>query len=98
MCLCVRTELTWQHCSAALYTYVNLYICIYTFSAVLYMHIENLDISLYIICTHAHVHVHTSTHPTHMRMTLCMSNRYGVATIGRLLKITGLFYRISSLL
>jgi len=47
--------------------------------------------------TDAHAHAHTKTHP------YCMPrkhrrDRYGVATISRLLKITGLFCRILPLL
>ena len=51
--------------------------------------------------THAHSHTHTGTH-THttireIRLYCLNWNHYGVATISRLLKIIGLFCRISSL-
>jgi len=51
--------------------------------------------------THAHSHTHTGTH-THttireIRLYCLNWNHYGVATISRLLKMIGLFCRISSL-
>jgi len=49
--------------------------------------------------THTHIHIHTHTHThAYTHKHACIRDWYGVATISRLLKIIGLFCRISSFL
>jgi len=49
------------------------------------------------IYAHAHMHTHNTQHTTHNTQHRA-HNTYGVATISSLLKMIGLFCRISSLL
>ena len=48
--------------------------------------------------TATHTATHTATYTATHTATVCCACSYGVATISRLLKIIGLFRRISSLL
>ena len=52
------------------------------------------------IYTHIHIHIYaqSSIEPQQVLLLRHRQTRYGVATIRRLLKITGLFCKISSLL
>jgi len=69
--------------------YIYIYIYIYTY----------ISIYIYIyIYIYIHVYVILRPNTVRTRSTCVNATWYGVATIGRLLKIIGLFCRISSLL
>ena len=90
-----------------LLTLYILYI-LYDVSYIMHIHIWSFDrlISVVALCapyiyiptaTHCNTLQHTATHCNTLQHTPCtLSSWYGVATISRLLKIIGLFCRISS--
>jgi len=93
--VCIRT-----YTYVRIHTYschIGIYICIYIYSHI-YIYIYHTYLRIYI---HTHIYIpiriHICTHAYSAHNSSALTS-YGVDTISRLLKITGLFCRISSLL